>query len=520
MKSFDDIIASVSDRDMTAVYDGISMDNWTRARPDLDNRLMSADEQRFNLAFYARAAYEHVGWEGFSAENKAGFAREIERLYDAVSEPRRQGEFMAEAAEKTAHFIEDRHFTLATGSRHFSGGEKAEAPSVGKNVAYRKDLGDTLRVIGEEWRTGWNGERYPLWKIGTAKTAEGDDALVVSIPNLTDENDYESWKSFIDTFDKVYEEGRDKWEKGRIILDVRGNGGGEDKPIDHVAKRLYGNLLNTYKRCEIHDTAVSDAFLHRHGAYKPKNYERDGLTAESLVQRKYFSGQNKVLFDETGVYYPFNEQSGYHGRIDILLDKRVGSSAESAYTSFYHHPNVRYIGENTAGMQQYTQGSFAMPCGYLMRTGVTKLTYYDKEGENIEVKGHKPDVCCSGRDAFETALRLPRDEGRVAGFREKNEMPHGEMRFAAYDPKEASDPRKAYYARYLEPAIRQVEEENKKALVSERAAKVKNMLKKGRTEAAEENTATAGVSARGRDLPPGQAARLPFIRNGRNENGL
>ena len=117
-------------------------------------------------------------------------------------------------------------------------------------------------------------------------------------------------------------------------------------------------------------------------------------------------------------------------------------------------------------------------------------------------------------------MSLPRDEGRVAGFREKNEMPHGEMRFAAYDPKEAGDPRKAYYARYLEPAIRQVEEENKKALVSERAAKVKNMLKKGYAVAAEENTATAGVSARGRDLPQKQAARLPFIRNGRNENGL
>ena len=27
-----------------------------------------------------------------------------------------------------------------------------------------------------------------------------------------------------------------------------------------------------------------------------------------------------------------------------------------------------------------------------MRVGVTKLTYWDKDGENIEVKGHKPDI--------------------------------------------------------------------------------------------------------------------------------
>ena len=102
-----------------------------------------------------------------------------------------------------------------------------------------------------------------------------------------------------------------------------------------------------------------------------------------------------------------------------------------------------------------------MPCGYLMRVGVTKLTYWDKEGENIEVKGHKPDVDCRGKDAFEAVLQMPRDEGRILGFREKNEPVKGREVFAAYDPKAAADPRKAYYAKYLEPALARVEEENK-----------------------------------------------------------
>lgn len=102
-----------------------------------------------------------------------------------------------------------------------------------------------------------------------------------------------------------------------------------------------------------------------------------------------------------------------------------------------------------------------MPCGYLMRVGVTKLTYWDKEGENIEVKGHKPDVDCRGKDAFEAVLQMPRDEGRILGFREKNEPVKGREVFTAYDPKAAADPRKAYYAKYLEPALARVEEENK-----------------------------------------------------------
>lgn len=462
MAAFDDIIGSIGEEAMMRAYDGISLEDFGKPREDLDNRMMSCEEQRLNLAFYARAAYEHVGWRGFSAENRNGFKAAVETLYNNTDKPRRQGDFMAEAAEKTAKFIEDRHFMLGMGGgKAFAGGGKKEKRAVGSNFGYRKEMPDGMKILGEEYRTDRNGETYPLWKIGEMKSPAGEDLLVVSIPNLTDKNDYESWKGFIETFDKAYLENKDKWEKGRIILDVRGNGGGEDKPIDHVAKRLYGNLVNTYKRCEIKDTAVSNALLHCHGAYKPRNYERDGLTAEKLVKRKNFSGEDRVLFDETAVYYPFNDKGGYHGRIDVLIDRGVGSSAESAYTSFYHHPNVRYVGENTAGMQQYTQGSFAMPCGYLMRVGVTKLTYWDKEGENIEVKGHKPDVDCRGKDAFEAVLQMPRDEGRILGFREKNEPVKGREVFAAYDPKAAADPRKAYYAKYLEPALARIEEENK-----------------------------------------------------------
>lgn len=513
MATFDEIIGSIGDEAMMRAYDGISLEDFGKPREDLDNRVMSCEEQRLNLAFYARAAQEHVGWSGFSAENRNGFKAAVETLYNNIDQPRRQGDFMAEVAQCTADFIEDRHFMLGMGGgKAFAGGGKKEERAVGSNFGYRKEMPDGMKILGEEYRTGRGGETYPLWKIGEMKSPAGEDLLVVSIPNLTDKNDYESWKGFIETFDKAYLENKDKWEKGRIILDVRGNGGGEDKPIDHVAKRLYGNLVNTYKRCEIKDTAVSNAFLHRHGAYKPRNYERDGLAAEKLVKRKNFSGEDKVLFDETAIYYPFNDKEGYHGRIDVLIDRGVGSSAESAYTSFYHHPNVRYVGENTAGMQQYTQGSFAMPCGYLMRVGVTKLTYWDKEGENIEVRGHKPDVDCRGKDAFEAVLQMPRDEGRILGFREKNEPVKGREVFAAYDPKAAADPRKAYYAKYLEPALARVEEENKLERNKVLAEAVDRKLKakgsdgtggeNGReTEAAPEkrSRATAGISFRRRE---------------------
>lgn len=464
--SFEEIISSISDDEMMAPYQYKHNSELTE-----DNlQSISPEKQRFYLAFYAKATYEHVGFDGFSQENQEKFKEQIERLFANINQNRPQGEFLNELAEKTARYIEDRHFEIGVGNQTFHGGKKSEPRSVGSNFFYNKNKPSNYQSLGQGWSEEF-GEKFPTWEIGTLKHGT-EDILVVSIPNLGGKNDYESWQDFIKTFDDVYLPNKEKWDKGRIILDVRGNRGGEDKPIDHVAKQLYGNMLNTYKRCEIKDTALSNYFLHKHGAYKPTNYERSGIKAEDLVVRRNFSGKNKTLFDETATYYPFNEQTGYQGRIDILIDRDVGSSAESAYTSFYHHKNVRYIGENTSGMQQYTQGTFPTPWGGNMRVAVTKLTYWDKEGENIEVKGHKPDINCSGQDAFSTAINIGIDNGRTIGFREKNEKESGIKVYAEYDPRAATDSRKAYYAKYLEPAITEIEKKN---IVANRLCKLRGI---------------------------------------------
>ncbi len=472
--SFDEIISSISDDEMMAPYQykNNSELNENNSQP------ISPETQRSYLAFYAKAAYEHVGFDGFSQENQENFKATIEQLYANIEQPRPQGEFLEELAQKTTEYIEDRHFEISFGQQVFHGGktaenkEKGKPPhgNVGSNFFYSKNKPEGYQSLGQGWFEQ-HGEKFPAWEIGTLKQGN-EDILIVSVPNLNSDNSYEGWKDFIQTFDEAYLPNKEKWDNGRIILDVRGNLGGEDKPIDHVAKRLYGNMVNTYKRCEIKDTELSNYFLHQHGAYKPQNYGRDGINTEDLVVRNNFSGKNCPLFDETQTYYPFNENKGYQGNIDILIDRAVSSSAESAYTSFYHHKNVRYVGENTYGMQQYTQGTFPTPWGGGMRVGVTKLTYWDKEGENIEVTGHKPDINCSGQNALDVALTIGIDEGRTIGFREKNEKESENQVTTEYDPKSATDPRKAYYARYIDPAIAEIEKQNKVAKEKEKALKM------------------------------------------------
>lgn len=111
--SFDQILQTVSDADMMKPYPAKSPDQLRR-----DNlKDISPETQRFYLAFYARAAFEHVGFDGFSAENQSRFKSEIEQMYADATTPRKQGNFLTEMADRTARCVEDRHFEIETGEK-------------------------------------------------------------------------------------------------------------------------------------------------------------------------------------------------------------------------------------------------------------------------------------------------------------------------------------------------------------------------------------------------------------------
>ena len=413
-------------------------------RITLPLKKLTEDEQRKNIAVYAKLITEHVGFEGFGEDNIAGFKHAIETLYNGVSGMISEEEF-GKKLKQCQRFILDNHCILVTpthstshsqqkASQHI---EEQRTPDLEHTVLYKESNGtEDVCEIGE---INQNGEHILFVKFHSFGGRDGS---------------YEAWEDFIRKFDEIYGENGSDWD--RIILDVRGNGGGEDKPINHIAQRTYGNHVNSYKRCEIRDTELSDFIYKRHGIFT--RFLPEGL---DVVSRQNFSNKTKPMFDETSKFYTFNEEQGYHGSIDILTDRGVGSAAESAYTLFYHHPRIRYIGENTRGMQQYQQGWANLPCGYGLRLGVTKLTYWDKEGENIECIGHKPDIHCSSANALNEALTnsLPafqHELNEVVSSDAKTPAPNG---INPYNPKE-SEKRKSYSALYVEPELERIEFEN------------------------------------------------------------
>lgn len=380
--TFNDIIATVSEDDI--------IKNYVQKKSSPDSPI-SVDEQRYYLAWFAAVVREHVGYENFSQENRKSFENTIENMYNNASNDTTQKSFL-EQLQNTRQFIEDNHFSL---EHPFIQKTKQPDYHCGKNLC--KEY--ALVPDGYERKAGIKNE----WEIGTI----GNDTLIVSIAymDMPYTHEYKTWKDLIETFDTLYE------KYPHIILDARNNGGGEDKPLHHIATRLYGNPVQSIKKASVRDTPCSRYLLqHKFGPCRrvPEN-ER--------ASQEHCSGKIKTLIDETQNFYPFNEQTGYKGKIDVLIDNRTASAGESAYSLFYGLPNVRFVGENTRGMQHYRKAVFSTPWGGYISVGVMALEYLN--GKLSEKTGNAPDLKVKeGVDALSVALDLPlMDLYRCDGFR-------------------------------------------------------------------------------------------------------
>lgn len=412
--TFEEIIAGVSNKQLIANYDDqlirfgkLAQKNQKSIEEtvaETRQKEITPGQQRTYVAWYARALSEHAGFESFSTKN--ALKQNIETFYNAINRVQSLGDFLNNLEKQTAPLIEDRHFWMGNPFHHE---QKQPDYHCGKNLC-KEDLrpADYVPYAHEDMTTP-DGQKARLWEIGSVNK-NGEDVMIISILNMNGPNahTYQRWEEFIKAFDKLYLENKEKWDKGRIILDVRNNGGREDKPIHHIASRLYGNVINPIESVSINDTPFIRNAVQKAGFCKTVPTSDRANTEEA-------SNENRILLRET--FYPFNENTGYQGKIDVLMDKRTASAAESAYSLFYLFKNTRFIGENTNGMQHYRQSRFATPWGGMMSIGVMALKY--RHGQMCECIGNEPDVRCeNGQNALDVALDTQRiDENRPPYFR-------------------------------------------------------------------------------------------------------
>ncbi len=356
----------------------------------------------YNIAYYARAISQmHPGFgpegqqAGFETED---FKSEIVKLYKKyqtsdlkLTNENEVNQLLTDFLGIGLTTLQDNHFNIKTAknTRVYENEAKTiskwtqERPlktkhpqkgNVGQNVAYRADK--LTKILMQE-NLGTKENQRPLL-VAEHKIA-GKTYGVVAISSSiihwgtpVQEEEERKFKKLSESFEKSYK----NWDG--VIIDVRGNSGGDDAINRTITRMLSGEdhpycLMATKRKTkeaelrEIGSTSVSE---------QPK------------WEKKTFHGKHRVF---------------------LLADSKTSSSSEAFIPMLQHYEKATYIGENSNGCCQY--GGIKpvhLPCGGIMNIGTLFRSYEDGM---VECVGHKPDINCQGRDALQVAFEEIQKEG-------------------------------------------------------------------------------------------------------------
>jgi C-terminal processing protease CtpA/Prc len=253
----------------------------------------------------------------------------------------------------------------------------ARSPSVGSNFAA--------------------GETAP-WSTKDV-TAGGSVVGLLSIREFPFKDD-PVWKDF----ERV---ARDLLRKDALIIDLRGNGGGDDARGRQLANILVdGEVALGVTKWHARKTPETLTLLmNSYATQGPAEHVRQ-LIAETKRERDEAvarRGPEWKVEDATPRTTTVGPKA-FSGPIAILVDAACASSCESTLQFLRAHPKARVFGERTAGQIHFGDiGTFAMPNSrirIILPTAFAELAsgFHDRVG-------FEPDVQTpQGTDAFDVAL--------------------------------------------------------------------------------------------------------------------
>jgi hypothetical protein len=237
------------------------------------------------------------------------------------------------------------------------------------------------------------------WEINDLQLSHGDSVPVISIHWLPSSDDLE-WKGFKETVQNRIKTAR------ALVIDLRGNPGGDDGIGAWLARTLYGATPPpAYSRIIDRQTPEALALFINSMHLMELGYIRDGKTVPADLQeyqKKYRANlelalkgnlpEERIQSLNSEAAEPFDSKKGFDHPIYVLADRLTGSSAESSLAMLRTHPRAKVIGENTAGAIHFgNQGEAA-----LQESGITFLmgTHFveDIHQAYYEVVGYPPDI--------------------------------------------------------------------------------------------------------------------------------
>ncbi len=353
----------------------------------------SPDDTLKNIAYFARViAKVHPGFES-GLYNNTKFKGEIVKLYQSQINPTEDNKISGdELLKRFTKIIEttipDNHLSIVNkeGQDITTPEDREEYKDtslVGKKKAtvennVASNLPEGYKALHSEVLEGLEPDKGSLLIAESIDNINGKKVGLIAFNTCRDDfgtSHKEQWENILQAF----RDNHQNWDS--IIIDVRGNGGGDNYQLQEIAQTLYGNQVPYSLEAQRRDTPEAGLQEYDFGCGKPQ---------EKWSEYKY----------------PFKGNANQE--ILILTDRHVGSAAESIIPMLAHHPKAKTIGENSGGCCQF--GGIVpinMPNGAKINIGSVLRTY---ENGLVETRGHNPDINCSGgQDAFVVATRVLED---------------------------------------------------------------------------------------------------------------
>lgn len=200
-----------------------------------------------------------------------------------------------------------------------------------------------------------------------------------------------------------------------LIIDLRGNGGGNDKKAYEVAKVLIGNqfqrpqkmkytmITAEAKAVALNRTRFTITKLGQSGKRVPDYLvsNEKSLKNEFELAMKETSSE-AIEIDHFSTDLPVLENARFDGSIFVLVDAATGSTGELMALALRNGKNVKLVGENTAGNFYFGNAGFLILPYSKIRISLP-VTYKQYRMQGLKEKeGITPDIPVpKGMDAME-----------------------------------------------------------------------------------------------------------------------
>ncbi len=222
------------------------------------------------------------------------------------------------------------------------------------------------------------------------------------------------WKGFLESVN------REKQSADSIVIDLRGNTGGDDTMGMQVANILFGHPIEHPIKNQYRSLAPETlALIANEHHLEILNMKYDGKEISDYVKNDYEAAMQKYelavnkkipiefIRTDKGKGDRSTPITGFKKPIYILMDRACSSSCEFTIAAFEWNKYVKRVGENTSGTFHFSNAGVAVLPNSKIRVDVpTQFSeYFDKRF--IERIGLSPDIHINqGQNAYTEVKKL------------------------------------------------------------------------------------------------------------------